>query len=206
MLRQGYEVLVQIYECILLPSTSSTSAFPVRFFLFVNFIENIIRLCNVRFNPFDKKSPPPETYAILVQSSQPKSEDLMSPKSKSVTSSFDDEPDVDDLEPLEPFLPRWETTGGWNLLLRQPFRKHLTQNRFWKPAFVRVGRSEQVTSGDRTPVIKVFSDDKSSECLHELALDPSYSLCEMGLQQLDQFGKCHTVKLQQVSNFQGPFA
>jgi len=121
----------------------------------------------------------------------------MSPKSKSIASSFDDEPEDDSLEPLEPFLPRWETTGGWNLLLRQPFRKQLTQNRFWKPAFVRVGRSGQSAEGG-TPVIKIYSDDKSSECLHELMLDPSYSLCEMGLQQLDQFGKCHTVKLQQV--------
>jgi hypothetical protein len=100
-------------------------------------------------------------------------------------------------------VPLWESTGGgWNLLLRQPFRKQLTQNRFWKPAFVRVVRTEnggKAGGGAGVTAVRVYSDEKSSECLHELVLQPSYSLCEMGLQQLDQFGKCHTVKIQQVT-------
>jgi len=130
---------------------------------------------------------------------KPRSDDVLSPKSKSETSSFD-EPEADSLEPLEPFLPHWEPTGGWNLLLRQPFRKQLTQNRFWKPAFVRVATTATPT-GD-LPAVRVFADDTSAECLHEVVLQPSYGICEMGLQQLDQYGKCHTVKIQQVTRRQ----
>jgi len=127
---------------------------------------------------------------------KPRSDDILSPKSKSEASSFE-EPEAESLEPLEPFLPHWEQTGGWNLLLRQPFRKQLTQNRFWKPAFVRV--ATKATPTGNLPAIRVFADDKSTECLHEVVLQPSYSVCEMGLQQLDQYGKCHTVKIQQVT-------
>lgn len=122
-------------------------------------------------------------------------DDVLSPKSKSEASSFE-ELEADNLEPLEPFLPHSDQFGGWNLLLRQPFRKQLTQNRFWKPAFVRV-LTKTTSSGD-VPVVRVFADDQSTECLHEVVLQPAYSLCEMGLQQMDQYGKCHTVKIQQV--------
>ena len=126
---------------------------------------------------------------------KPTSEDVRSPKSKSEAGSFE-EPEPDNLEPLEPFLPHWEQSGGWHLLLRQPFRKQLTQNRFWKPAFVRVAMKPSA-AGD-VSAVRVFADDRSTECLHEVVLQPSYNLCEMGLQQMDQYGKCHTVKIQQV--------
>ena len=124
---------------------------------------------------------------------QATSQEIRSPKSKSELSSFD-EPEPDTSEPLEPFLPHWEQSGGWNMLLRQPFHKQLTQNRFWKPAFVRVAAK----AGSNAPLVRVFADDASTECLHEVELLPSYNLCEMGLQQMDQYGKCHTVKIQQV--------
>ena len=48
------------------------------------------------------------------------------------------------------------------------------------------------------PVIKVFNNAKTPEVMQEQQLQPSYNLCDMGLQQYDQFGKCHTVKLEQV--------
>ena len=73
--------------------------------------------------------------------------------------------------------------------------------RFWKPAFVRVVSTTTTTPGrGDAPAVRVFADDRSSECLHEVALRPSYGVCEMGLQQLDQYGKCHTVKIQQVGS------
>ena len=34
--------------------------------------------------------------------------------------------------------------------------------------------------------------------MQELPLQPAYNLCNMGLQQYDQFGKCHTIKLQYI--------
>ena len=57
----------------------------------------------------------------------------------------------------------------------------------------------KTTPAGDMPAVRVFADDKSTECLHEVVLQLSYNLCEMGLQQLDQYGKCHTVKIQQVS-------
>ena len=148
-----------------------------------------------RFNPFNKE--PQLSDKLSELQPKPRSEDVLSPKSKSEASSFE-EPEPDNLEPLEPFLPHWEQSGGWNLLLRQPFRKQLTQNRFWKPAFVRV--ATKTTSAGDMPAVRVFADDQSTDCLHEVVLQPSYNLCEMGLQQLDQYGKCHTVKIQQVTH------
>ena len=148
-----------------------------------------------RFNPFNKESELSDKLSELQP--KPRSVDVvLSPKSRSEASSFE-EPEPDNLEPLEPFLPHWEQSGGWNLLLRQPFRKQLTQNRFWKPAFVRVS-TKTTSRGADVPLVRVFADDQSNECLHEVVLQPSYSLCEMGLQQMDQYGKCHTVKIQQV--------
>lgn len=144
-----------------------------------------------RFNPFDKEPPLPEQFASLTP--VVKSEDVaQSPKAESSENSID-EPELEAQEPLEPFYPKWDPEGGWNLLLRQPFKKKLTQNRFWKPAFVRL-----MVIND-SPVVRVYASDKDNECLHELALQPTFTMCEMGLQQLDQFGKCHTVKIQQVS-------
>lgn len=144
-----------------------------------------------RFNPFDKEPPLPEQFASLTP--VVKTEDVaQSPKAESSENSID-EPELDAQEPLEPFYPKWDPEGGWNLLLRQPFKKKLTQNRFWKAAFVRL-----MVIND-SPVVRVYASDKDNECLHELALQPTFTMCEMGLQQLDQFGKCHTVKIQQVS-------
>lgn len=48
------------------------------------------------------------------------------------------------------------------------------------------------------PTIRIFNNDKTHEVMQEMPLQPSYNICDMGLQQYDQFGKCHTVKLQQI--------
>ena len=156
-----------------------------------------------RFNPFDKEPPLPEKFASLEPQPRPGAavaavaadEGSGVRGTPSTEASFDDL-EAETLEPLEPFFMPWGETGvsGWNMLLRQPFKKKFSHNRFWKTAHVRAS----VDAAD-TPFIRIYPDEKSSECLHELVLQPSYQLCEMGLQQLDQFGKCHTVKLQQVA-------
>lgn len=146
-----------------------------------------------RFNPFDKEPPLPEQFASLTPVVKVKpDEPIQSPMAGSSENSVD-ETDADDLEPLEPFYAERPPDRGWNLLLRQPFKKKLTQNRFWKPAHVRL------MDINDNPFVRVYANEKDSECLHELALQPTFTLCEMGLQQLDQFGKCHTVKIQSVS-------
>ena len=145
-----------------------------------------------RFNPFDKEPPLDDKFASLEpQIKAGTSEDEGKSTPRQITSS---EASMEEEEELEPLPPYWEkfTGDGWNLLLRQPTKKKLTQNRYWKPVYVRL----QLHHG--VPTIRVFNNDKTPDCMQELPLQPSYNLCNMGLQQFDQYGKCHTVKIQYV--------
>ncbi len=146
-----------------------------------------------RFNPFDKEPPLDEKFAsVEPQIAKPdetkQAEGSMSPQTVQSESSVEEE---EEHEPLEEFIPKFEG-DGWHLLLRQPTKKKLTQNRFWKPVYVRVA------SNNNIPVIKVFNNDKDAEVMQELQMQPSYNLCDLGLQQYDHFTKCHTVKIQYV--------
>lgn len=105
-------------------------------------------------------------------------------------SSFE-EPD-EALEPLDPFYPMWDGKGGWNMFLRTPLKKKLTQNRAWKPVFVRLCEEKDAAR------IRVYTNDTESTCLHEMTLGPKFALRQMQLQQFDQYTKCHTVKLEHV--------
>ena len=140
-----------------------------------------------RFNPFDKEPPLDEKFANFEP--KVKSEGTLStpPKVASTESSIEDE----SLDPIEPYYPPY-TGEGWKLLLRMPLKKKLTGNRYWKPVFVRLKKQ-----GD-LPVLKIYANDKTHEAFHELRLQAAYSHCDMGLQTFDQFGKCHTVKIQYV--------
>jgi len=96
------------------------------------------------------------------------------------------------LEPLDPFYPAWDGKGGWNMFLRTPLKKKLTQNRAWKPVFVRLCEEKDAAR------IRVYTSETESTCLHEMTLGPTFALREMQLQQFDQYTKCHTVKLEHV--------
>ena len=48
------------------------------------------------------------------------------------------------------------------------------------------------------PTLRIYNNDKTEEVMQELVLQAQYNVCDMGLQQYDQFGKCHTVKLQHI--------
>ena len=144
-----------------------------------------------RFNPFDKEPDLAEKTSGLTPTNKP--DDVQSPKAGTSSENSIDEPEPENQEPLDPYYPKWEYNSGWNLLLRQPFKKKLTQSRFWKETYVRIMLINE------SPVIRIYPNDKDQECLYELALQPSYDLCELGLQQLGQYGKCHTVKIQQVA-------
>nr|XP_034832676.1 protein stoned-B-like [Maniola hyperantus] len=104
------------------------------------------------------------------------------------TPLFDD----DVSQPLEDF-PRVKYDGpGWEMHLRQPNKKKITGQRFWKKIFVRLAMQ-----GD-SPVVQLLNSASDKEPLQELPLQACYSVSEVGAQQFDQFGKIFTVKLQYV--------
>ncbi|XP_017487254.1 PREDICTED: protein stoned-B [Rhagoletis zephyria] len=100
--------------------------------------------------------------------------------------------DEDVSQPLEDF-PRLNYVGpGWEMQLRQPNKKKITGQRFWKKIFVRL-----VVQND-VPVVQLLNQATDKQPFQELPLQPSYSVSEIGAQQYDQFGKIFTVKLQYI--------
>ncbi|XP_014355439.2 protein stoned-B [Papilio machaon] len=100
--------------------------------------------------------------------------------------------DEDVSAPLEDF-PRTTYTGpGWEMHLRQPNKKKITGQRFWKKMFVRL-----VYVGE-SPAVQLLGSATDKEPLQELPLQACYSVSDVGAQQFDQFGKIFTVKLQYV--------
>lgn len=100
--------------------------------------------------------------------------------------------DEDTSQPLEDF-PRITYTGeGWDMHLRQPNKKKITGQRFWKKIFLRM-----VHQGD-TPVIQIFNQAKDKDPFQELPLQGCYSVSEISAQPFDQFGKIFTMKLQYI--------
>lgn len=104
------------------------------------------------------------------------------------TPLFDD----DVSQPLEDF-PRVTYTGdGWEMQLRQPNKKKITGQRFWKKIFVRL-----VYQGEN-PVLHLFNNKDEKDPFQELPLLACYSVSEISAQQFDQYGKIFTLKLQYI--------
>nr|XP_014092234.1 protein stoned-B [Bactrocera oleae]XP_036222082.1 protein stoned-B [Bactrocera oleae] len=100
--------------------------------------------------------------------------------------------DEDVSQPLEDF-PRLNYVGpGWEMQLRQPNKKKITGQRFWKKIFVRLVIQNDV------PVVQLLNQITDKQPFQELPLQPSYSVSEIGAQQYDQFGKIFTIKLQYI--------
>ncbi|XP_018782927.1 PREDICTED: protein stoned-B [Bactrocera latifrons] len=100
--------------------------------------------------------------------------------------------DEDVSQPLEDF-PRLNYVGpGWEMQLRQPNKKKITGQRFWKKIFVRLVIQNDV------PVVQLLNQVTDKQPFQELPLQPSYSVSEIGAQQYDQFGKIFTIKLQYI--------
>lgn len=76
--------------------------------------------------------------------------------------------------------------------LRQPNKKKITGQRFWKKIFVHL-----VYQAD-TPVLQLFNNKGDKDPFQELPLLACYSVSEIGAQQFDQYGKIFTVKLQYI--------
>ncbi|KOC62498.1 Protein stoned-B [Habropoda laboriosa] len=140
-----------------------------------------------RFNPFDKsgfaEDALPTTEAVQI-GEMTRTDSQETPP----TPLFDE----DVSQPLEDF-PRVTYTGdGWDLHLRQPYKKKITGHRFWKKIFVKL-----VYQGDN-PVLQLFNGRDTKDPFQELPLVPAYSVSDIGAQQFDQFGKIFTVKLQYI--------
>lgn len=100
--------------------------------------------------------------------------------------------DEDVSQPLEDF-PRIVYSGeGWEMQLRQPNKKKITGQRFWKKIYIRL-----VYQGDN-PVLQLYNAANDKEPFQELPLQACYSVSEIGAQQYDNFGKIFTIKLQYV--------
>ncbi|XP_076634546.1 uncharacterized protein LOC143348342 [Colletes latitarsis] len=140
-----------------------------------------------RFNPFDKSGFVQDAVAP---------EDTAQPAELTRTDSQETPPtplfDEDVSQPLEDF-PRVTYTGdGWEMHLRQPIKKKITGQRFWKKVFVKL-----VYQGDN-PVLVMYINRDDKDPLQELPLLPCYSVSDIGAQQFDQYGKIFTVKLQYI--------
>ncbi|XP_043497181.1 uncharacterized protein LOC122520924 [Polistes fuscatus] len=140
-----------------------------------------------RFNPFDKTAGFVQEAVVPTETAQPEVTRTDSQETPP-TPLFDE----DVSQPLEDF-PRVTYTGdGWEMQLRQPNKKKITGQRFWKKIFVKL-----VYQGDN-PVLQLFNGKDDKDPFQELPLLACYSVSDIGAQQFDQYGKIFTVKLQYI--------
>uniref|UniRef100_A0A182J3L8 MHD domain-containing protein n=1 Tax=Anopheles atroparvus TaxID=41427 RepID=A0A182J3L8_ANOAO len=138
-----------------------------------------------RVNPFDKNE---ESEPIPINMPERAQMERSDSQETPPTPLFDE----DVSQPLEDY-PRVIYHGdGWEMQLRQPNKKKITGQRFWKKVFVRL-----VYQGD-SPVLQLLNASVDKESFQELPLQACYSVSEIGAQQYDNFGKIFTVKLQFV--------
>lgn len=104
------------------------------------------------------------------------------------TPLFDD----DVSQPLEPFPRTIFASDGWEMHLRQPNKKKITGQRFWKKIFVKILHQTDCV------LLQLYNQKDDKDPFQELPLQPCYSVSDIGAQQYDQFGKIFTVKLQYI--------
>ncbi|KAL1138448.1 hypothetical protein AAG570_008512, partial [Ranatra chinensis] len=145
-----------------------------------------------RFNPFDATQDiPPASAAtenLFAEEISERGGEMQRTDSHETppTPLFDE----DVSQPLEDF-PRVHYQGtGWEMQLRQPNKKKITGQRFWKKILLRL-----VYQGEN-PVLQLFNNKDDKDPFQELPLQPCYSVSEIGAQQYDQYGKIFTIKLQ----------
>ncbi|XP_024870114.1 protein stoned-B-like [Temnothorax curvispinosus] len=139
-----------------------------------------------RFNPFDKSGIAQD--AVVSETAQTAEMARTDSQETPPTPLFDE----DVSQPLEDF-PRITYTGdGWEMQLRQPNKKKITGQRFWKKIFVKL-----VYQGDN-PILHLSNNKDDRDPFQELPLLACYSVSDIGAQQFDQYGKIFTVKLQYI--------
>ncbi|CAO1406835.1 unnamed protein product [Diamesa hyperborea] len=134
-----------------------------------------------RVNPFDS-------------SYQEAEEPIKTPERRDSQDSSPPTPlfDEDCSQPLEDFPRIFYVGEGWEMQLRQPNKKKITGQRFWKKIWVRL-----VFQGDN-PVVQLMNSVTDKEPFQELPLQACYSVSDIAAQQFDNFGKIFTLKLQYV--------
>lgn len=139
-----------------------------------------------RFNPFDKSGIAQD--AVVSETAQTAEMARTDSQETPPTPLFDE----DVSQPLEDF-PRVTYTGdGWEMQLRQPNKKKITGQRFWKKIFVKL-----VYQAD-SPILQLFNKKDDKDPFQELPLLTCYSVSDIGAQQFDQYGKIFTIKLQYI--------
>ncbi|XP_030763602.1 LOW QUALITY PROTEIN: protein stoned-B-like [Sitophilus oryzae] len=141
-----------------------------------------------RFNPFDQQTDVtaavPQDQAVPFSTELKRSDSQESPS----TPLFDD----DTSQPLEDF-PRIKYNGeGWEMHLRQPNKKKITGQRFWKKVLLKLQYQQDCV------LLQLYNQQSDKDPFQELPLQPCYSVSEIGAQQYDQFGKIFTIKLQYI--------
>ncbi|XP_045478878.1 LOW QUALITY PROTEIN: protein stoned-B-like [Harmonia axyridis] len=144
-----------------------------------------------RFNPFDQSED-----VATVDSTKPPPLSLDGAPQIERSGSQETPPtplfDEDVSQPLAPF-PRIDFAGeGWEMQLRQPNKKKITGQRFWKKIFVRLVYQPDCV------LLQLFNQKDDKDPFQELPLQPCYSVSDIGAQQYDQFGKIFTLKLQYI--------
>ncbi|CAG0887705.1 unnamed protein product [Cyprideis torosa] len=97
--------------------------------------------------------------------------------------------DLDVSQPLEVF-PRitWENRR-FSMFLRQPNKKKITSQRFWKKIVFHLTQNG---------VVQLYNSPEDTTPFQELPLQACYAVSDISAQQFDQFGKVFTIKLQYV--------
>nr|XP_012229194.1 PREDICTED: protein stoned-B isoform X1 [Linepithema humile] len=139
-----------------------------------------------RFNPFDKSGNAQD--AVVSETAQTAEMARTDSQETPPTPLFDE----DVSQPLEDFPRSIYLGDGWEMQLRQPNKKKITGQRFWKKIFVRL-----VLQGG-SPILQLFNNKDDKDPFQELPLLACYSVSDIGAQQFDQYGKIFTVKLQYI--------
>ncbi|XP_042215361.1 protein stoned-B-like [Homarus americanus] len=137
-----------------------------------------------RFNPFDRGAEDVAEAAIDA-TARPGELERTDSQETPPTPLFEE----DQSQPLEPY-PRTQLPAPmWEMHLRQPNKKKITGQRFWKKVFVKL------TDGSG---LQLFNSKDDKDPFQELPLQACYSVSDIGAQQFDQFGKIFTVKVQYI--------
>ncbi|CAH0561323.1 unnamed protein product [Brassicogethes aeneus] len=141
-----------------------------------------------RFNPFDQSEMATTQQADPVipygDGEMKRSDSAETPP----TPLFDE----DVSQPLEPFPRINFEEEGWEMHLRQPNKKKITGQRFWKKIWVCLSYQPDCV------LLQLYNLKGDKDPFQELPLQPCYSVSDIGAQQYDQFGKIFTVKLQYI--------
>ena len=123
-----------------------------------------------RENPFLKESPPDENFANFeeieetikkkaaeeAEAESVRLKERREARMKSLTSEDSTPEEEGPLEPLEPFRLS-DNKDCWRLMVRQPTKKKLAGNRFWKTNIIKIG------AGKDGPMVKLYMEENDTE-------------------------------------------